>query len=40
MPPGSIKRYQKEAYWALAKIARQHGGAFLRRRWPRQAFVV
>lgn len=25
----SIDRYQKEAYWALLKIARQHGGAFL-----------
>ena len=24
-----IDRYQKEAYWALLKIARQHGGAFL-----------
>ncbi len=24
-----IDRYQKEAYWALVKIARQHGGAFL-----------
>lgn len=24
-----IDRYQKEAYWALIKIARQHGGAFL-----------
>lgn len=24
-----IERYQKEAYWALMKIARQHGGAFL-----------
>ena len=24
-----IDRYQKEAYWALMKIARQHGGAFL-----------
>ena len=22
-------RYQKEAYWALPKIARRHGGAFL-----------
>ncbi|MGH8584901.1 MAG: helicase-related protein [Gammaproteobacteria bacterium] len=28
MFPG-IDRYQKEAYWALMKIARQHGGAFL-----------
>lgn len=26
---GKIDRYQKEAYWALMKIARQHGGAFL-----------
>jgi len=26
---GSLDRYQKEAYWALMKIARQHGGAFL-----------
>ena len=25
-----LDRYQKEAYWALMKIARQHGGAFLR----------
>jgi superfamily II DNA or RNA helicase len=24
-----IDRYQKEAYWALMKIANQHGGAFL-----------
>ena len=24
-----LDRYQKEAYWALVKIARQHGGAFL-----------
>ena len=24
-----IDRYQKEAYWALMKIARQHGGSFL-----------
>jgi hypothetical protein len=24
-----IDRYQKEAYWNLMKIARQHGGAFL-----------
>lgn len=24
-----IDRYQREAYWALMKIARQHGGAFL-----------
>jgi superfamily II DNA/RNA helicase len=24
-----IDRYQKEAYWSLMKIARQHGGAFL-----------
>jgi SNF2 family DNA or RNA helicase len=24
-----IDRYQKEAYWALLKIARQHGGGFL-----------
>ena len=24
-----VDRYQKEAYWALMKIARQHGGAFL-----------
>ena len=24
-----LDRYQKEAYWALTKIARQHGGAFL-----------
>ena len=26
---GALDRYQKEAYWALMKIARQHGGAFL-----------
>ena len=26
---GKLDRYQKEAYWALVKIARQHGGAFL-----------
>ncbi len=26
---GKLDRYQKEAYWALMKIARQHGGAFL-----------
>jgi superfamily II DNA or RNA helicase len=26
---GYLDRYQKEAYWALMKIARQHGGAFL-----------
>jgi hypothetical protein len=26
---GRIDQYQKEAYWALMKIARQHGGAFL-----------
>ena len=26
---GELDRYQKEAYWALMKIARQHGGAFL-----------
>jgi len=25
----SLDRYQKEAYWALMKIARQHSGAFL-----------
>ena len=25
----NLDRYQKEAYWALMKIARQHGGAFL-----------
>jgi len=24
-----LDRYQREAYWALLKIARQHGGAFL-----------
>jgi hypothetical protein len=24
-----LDRYQKEAYWAIMKIARQHGGAFL-----------
>lgn len=24
-----LDRYQKEAYWAMLKIARQHGGAFL-----------
>src|SRR6266699_3404674 len=24
-----IDRYQQEAYWALMKISRQHGGAFL-----------
>src|SRR5262249_19053311 len=24
-----LDRYQKEAYWALMKIVRQHGGAFL-----------
>lgn len=24
-----LDRYQKEAYWALMKVARQHGGAFL-----------
>jgi len=24
-----LDRYQKEAYWALMKIAKQHGGAFL-----------
>ena len=24
-----LDRYQREAYWALMKIARQHGGAFL-----------
>jgi superfamily II DNA/RNA helicase len=26
---GSLDRYQQEAYWAMMKIARQHGGAFL-----------
>lgn len=26
---GHLDLYQKEAYWALMKIARQHGGAFL-----------
>lgn len=26
---GRLDQYQKEAYWALMKIARQHGGAFL-----------
>ena len=26
---GHLDRYQKEAYWALMKIARQHRGAFL-----------
>ena len=26
---GRLDRYQREAYWALMKIARQHGGAFL-----------
>ena len=26
---GQLDRYQKEAYWALMKIGRQHGGAFL-----------
>lgn len=26
---GHLDRYQKEAYWAMMKIARQHGGAFL-----------
>ncbi len=26
---GKLDRYQQEAYWALMKIARQHGGAFL-----------
>lgn len=26
---GKLDRYQKEAYWSLLKIARQHGGAFL-----------
>ena len=26
---GKLDRYQKEGYWALMKIARQHGGAFL-----------
>ena len=25
----NLDQYQKEAYWALMKIARQHGGAFL-----------
>ncbi len=25
----NLDRYQQEAYWALMKIARQHGGAFL-----------
>jgi hypothetical protein len=25
----ALDRYQKEGYWALTKIARQHGGAFL-----------
>jgi superfamily II DNA or RNA helicase len=25
----NLDRYQKEAYWALMKIARQHSGAFL-----------
>ena len=25
----NLDRYQKEAYWALMKIARQHGGTFL-----------
>jgi hypothetical protein len=25
----NLDRYQKEAYWALMKIARQHGGGFL-----------
>jgi superfamily II DNA or RNA helicase len=25
----SLDRYQKEAYWSLMKIAKQHGGAFL-----------
>jgi superfamily II DNA or RNA helicase len=25
----NLDRYQKEAYWALMKISRQHGGAFL-----------
>lgn len=25
----NLDRYQKEAYWALMKIAQQHGGAFL-----------
>jgi Helicase conserved C-terminal domain/PLD-like domain len=25
----ALDRYQKEAYWALMKIGRQHGGAFL-----------
>ncbi len=26
---GRLDRYQQEAYWALMKIARRHGGAFL-----------
>ena len=26
---GRLDQYQKEAYWSLMKIARQHGGAFL-----------
>jgi len=26
---GHLDRYQREAYWSLMKIARQHGGAFL-----------
>jgi len=26
---GRLDRYQREAYWALMKIARRHGGAFL-----------
>ncbi|WP_420638371.1 helicase-related protein [Candidatus Poriferisocius sp.] len=26
---GHLDQYQKEAYWSLMKIARQHGGAFL-----------
>ncbi len=26
---GKLDRYQKEAYWSLLKIAKQHGGAFL-----------
>lgn len=26
---GQLDHYQKEGYWALLKIARQHGGAFL-----------
>ena len=26
---GKLDRYQQEAYWALMKIARRHGGAFL-----------